>query len=163
MQERVISTKLMLVYFSLAGFLPGLFGCSNPSDEPKPDDRATAIPVVEAYIQALSTRDEDAIMDLIIPANQKDRSGVIQRIEEHGGVDPKQAKITILEGITPWVPIARIEVQRDDQPAMTWTENLYWVDDEWLLRLSAREGDGPTPPVSGPEYTGPDPTSGTAE
>ncbi len=163
MPQRVISPRLMLVYFSLTGFLPSLFGCSNPSDEPLPDDRASAIPVVEAYIRALSNRDEDTIIDLLIPADRNDRSGVMRRIEQHAGVDPNQAKITIVEGATPWVPIALIEVQRENQPAMTWTENLYWDDDRWLLQLSAREGDGSTPPVSGPEYTGPDPTSGTAE
>lgn len=139
MQGSGVSTRLIVVYCFLIGLLVSLFGCGNPADEPLPDDRATAIPVIEAYVRALSKRDRDAIMALRIPADQKDESGVSDRLEKYGGVNPEQAKITIMEGATPWVPIAVIEVQRGGQPPMAWTENLYWDDDEWLLQLSERE------------------------
>lgn len=147
-------------------FMLSSLGCvDDPTNVSLPDDRKTALPVVEAHLRALSQGDPDASFGAaggISPASgDKDDRLMADAIKKYRNIDFTRAKITIVEGTTPWIPIALVEVQSDEQPPSEWMVNLYWDDEgnNWIISEMREMGNsGPRPPVSGPTYKGPDPT-----
>lgn len=84
-EGRDIFVRNALVLIPVTVVILSSLGCgiSDQTDQSLPDDRATAIPVVEAYLQALSQHDGDGVRALI--TSSADERGVSDRLGLYGG------------------------------------------------------------------------------